>query len=373
MKILLLGNSLKGMIKFRWDIIKYLADQGHQIYIVCPFDLEDYQIKYHYKNVFFHPINLCCSINLTKDLVTFFLLNKDIKKLNPDVIFSYALKASFFSMLANWKIPNVYFITGMGSSLINKYKWLIKKVIYLLTHARKLIIKHQDLFVFLNNDDRDYFTHNKLCLENHAVVFPGEGVDLDFFKLSPLNELKTPISFLFIGRLIRDKGVMELIDACEKMQKKQIHFTCTAIAPIDHYNPSSLHTINLDSFQKVGIQYIPYANDVRAYIQACDVLVLPSYAEGLPRVLLEGMAMGRAVIATDTHGCRELVHHDNGIVVKVKDVQSLYDAMVCMSMKSKSELKELGLAGYKKVKEKYSLSSVINSYQMLIDNIANKA
>ncbi len=372
MKILLLGNSLHSMIQFRWDIIKYLANKHHQLYIVCPLDVENAKLKYQHKNVFFFNINFCRSINVMKDFATLFQLKKIIKKINPDIIFSYSLKSSFFSMFDNWRIPNVYFITGMGSSLINKYKFLIEKIIYTLTHIRKIIIKQQDFFIFLNNDDRDYFIEKKFCLKKYAIVFPGEGVNLEFFQFSSINEHEKPISFLFIGRLIGDKGIIELMNVCKKLKSNQINFNCTVIAPFDHYNPSSLHTMNLDDFQKMGIHYLPYVDDVRTYIAACDVVVLPSYSEGLPRVLLEGMAMGRPIITTDTHGCRELVNPDMGIMVKAKDVESLYDAMVFMSMKSKNELKRMGLAGYEKVREHYSLYNVINSYQTLIDNRVNK-
>jgi glycosyltransferase involved in cell wall biosynthesis len=371
MKILLLGNSLNSMIQFRWEIIKYLANKHHQVYIVCPLDIENYELTYQYKNVFFFNINFCRSVNLAKDFITLLQLKKIIKKINPDVIFSYSLKSSFFSMFDNWKIPNVYFITGMGSSLINKYKFLIEKIIYTLTHIRKAIIKHADFFIFLNDDDRNYFIKKKFCLKKNAIVFPGEGVNLEFFKFSPINERQKPISFLFIGRLIRDKGILELINACKKLKSNQIPFNCTVIAPFDYFNPSSLHTMNLDEFQKMGIHYLSYVDDVRTYIAACDVVVLPSYSEGLPRVLLESMAMGRPIITTDTHGCRELVNQDNGILIKPKDMQSLYSAMVCMSKKTRSELNVLGLAGFKRVKEKYSLSSVINNYQALIDNRVN--
>ena len=369
MKILLLGNSLHSMIKFRWDIIKYLANNHHQIYIICPLDVENYKLKYQHENVFFLNINFCRSINIVKDLATLFQFKKIIKKINPDVIFSYSLKSSFFSMVDNWKIPNVYFITGVGSSLINKYKFFIEKIIYTLTHLRKLIIKHPDFFIFLNNDDRNYFIKKNLCSKKYAMVFPGEGVDLEFYKFSPINEHKKTISFLFIGRLIKDKGIIELMNACKKLKSSQIQFHCTVIAPFDHHNPSSLHSMNVDDFQKIGIEYFSYVDDVRTYINACDVIVLPSYSEGMPRVLLEGMAMGRAIITTDTHGCRELVHRDNGILVKPKDMQSLYNAMVCLSKKTRDELSQMGLAGYNYVKEKYSLLNVINSYQVLINDL----
>lgn len=371
MKILVLGNSLHSMIQFRWDIIKYLANNHHQLYIVCPLDIENYALKYQHKNVFFFNINFCRSINVIQDFVTLFQLKKIIKKINPEIIFSYSLKSSFFSMFDNWKIPNVYFITGMGSSLINKYKFFIEKIICILTHLRKLIIKHPDFFVFLNNDDRNYFIEKNFCQKKYSSVFPGEGVSLEFFKFSPIDENKKTISFLFIGRLIRDKGIIELMNACKKLKSKQVEFNCTVIAPFDRYNPSSLHTMNLDDFEKIGIHYLAYVEDVRTYINASDVVVLPSYSEGLPRVLLESMAIGRSIITTDTHGCRELVNQDTGIMVKAKNVESLYDAMVCMSMKSKNELKRMGLAGYEKIREHYSLSNVINSYQTLIDNSIN--
>lgn len=371
MKILLLGNSLNTMIQFRWDIIKYLA-KTHQVYIVCPLDKKDYQLNFQHKNVFFFDITFCRSINVFKDFITFIQFSKIIKKINPDVIFSYSLKSSFFSMLGNWKIPNYYFITGLGSSLINKYKFFIDKILYLLTHLRKLIITYQDFFIFLNTDDRDYFIQKGFCLQKYAKVFPGEGVNLEFFKFSPIDEHPKTISFLFIGRLIKDKGIIELLEACKQLKNNHIPFKCTVIAPYDPYNPTSLHAMDLNDFQKVGIHYLSLVEDVRTYIKDCDVFILPSYSEGLPRVLLESMAIGRTIITTNTHGCRELVSDDNGLVVKVKDSQSLYDAMLCMSMKTKQALSQLGLAGYKKVKEHYSLANVINSYQRLIENRVNK-
>ncbi len=371
MKILLLGNSLNTMIQFRWDVIKYLAN-SHQIYIVCPLDKENYQLNYQHKNVFFFNISFCRSINVFKDLVTLIQFSKIIKNINPDIIFSYSLKSSFFSMLGNWKIPNYYFITGLGSSLIHKYKFFIDTTLYLSTHLRKLIIRHKDFFIFLNTDDRDYFIQKNLCKRKYAMVFPGEGVNLEYFRFSAIDKHQESISFLFIGRLIKDKGIVELMEACKQLKNNHISFKCTAIAPYDPYNPTSLHTMDLNDFQKIGINYLSFVEDVRPYIKACDVFVLPSYSEGLPRVLLESMAIGRAIITTDAHGCKELVSNDNGLVVKARDSCSLYDAMLQMSMKTQQELTQLGLAGYKKVKEHYSLSNVINNYQTLIENKANK-
>lgn len=371
MKILLLGNSLNTMIQFRWDVIKYLAN-SHKVYIVCPLDKENYQLNYQHKNVFFFNISFCRSIHPFKDIITLIQFSKIIKKINPDVIFSYSLKSSFFSMLGNWKIPNYYFITGLGSSLINKYKFFIDKILYILTHLRKSILKYHDFFIFLNADDRDYFIHKSFCQRKYTKVFPGEGVNLEFFKFSSIDEHQKPIAFLFIGRLIKDKGIIELMEACKKLKNNHIPFKCTVIAPYDPYNPTSLHAMDLNDFEKIGIDYLSFIDDVRAYIKACDVFILPSYSEGLPRVLLESMAIGRAIITSNVNGCRELVRNDNGLVVKAKDSQSLYEAMLCMSMKTKQELVQLGLAGHKKAKEHYSLSKVINNYQTLIGNIINK-
>jgi glycosyltransferase involved in cell wall biosynthesis len=358
------------MIQFRWDIIKYLAN-SHKIYIVCPLDKENYELNYQHRNVFFFNITFCRSINVFKDVVTLIQFARIIKKINPDVIFSYSLKSSFFSMLSNWKITNYYFITGLGSSLINKYKFFIDTILYILTHLRKLIIKQQDFFIFLNNDDKNYFIQKSFCQESYTKVFPGEGVNLEFFKFSPMQEHQN-ISFLFIGRLIKDKGILELMEACKELKNNHIPYKCTVIAPYDQYNPTSLHTMDVSDFQAVGIEYLSFVDDVRTYIEACDVFILPSYSEGLPRVLLESMAIGRAIITTDVHGCKELVSKDNGLVVKAKDPQSLYDAMLNMSRKTKQELSQLGLAGYKKVKAHYSLSKVINNYQTLIENRVNK-
>ncbi|WP_268869423.1 glycosyltransferase [Rickettsiella massiliensis] len=196
-------------------------------------------------------------------------------------------------------------------------------------------------------------------------------MDLEKFRFSPIIKVNI-FTFLFIGRFIKDKGVLELIEACRKMKKRQVNFQVIFIAPLDKENPTSLHhDISLKDLDKLGIEYIPYVSDVRAYIRKSHCVVLPSYGEGMPLSLLEGMAIGRPIITTNVPGCKDLVNN-NGLLVSVKSTEFLYEAMLAMTGKDLVSLQNMGLNGRKFVEKKYSIFYVLNKYQELIDNIKDK-
>jgi glycosyltransferase involved in cell wall biosynthesis len=376
MKILFFGNSLKSMINFRWQVIQYLANHGYEIFIVAPNDIDKNTHGEVIQNIHILPIDFCRKVKISIDVKTFFQYKSYIKKIKADIIFSYSVKPSLFSMLESWRQHNFYFITGLGSAFINKnYCFWIKPLLYSLKYIRRIFNKsYSDSFVFLNSDDRAYFVNNKLCLFNNSCVIPGEGIDLKFYRASHMVMNRSYVKFLFIGRLIKHKGVYELMEACRLLKKNGIKFECTWIGPLDDHNPSGRNMMFCqENLAQYNINYIGEVKDVRLHIKNHDVVVLPSYAEGISRVLLESMAIGRPIITTNVNGCRELVKHRyNGFIVKPKDVISLYDAMVSATKISREELKKLGIAGKEIVKRKYSIALVLNNYQTLISNISNR-
>ena len=155
---------------------------------------------------------------------------------------------------------------------------------------------------FQNNDDKNEFINNGLIKEDKVVIINGSGVNLEQFKPKPLP--KDP-GFLFIGRLIKDKGIMEDLEACKKIKDKYPIIRCLLVGPYDS-NPSALKPEELNPYIDSGIiEYFGEQSDVRPFITECSVFVLPSYHEGTPKSVLEAMAMGRAIITCNSPGCRD--------------------------------------------------------------------
>lgn len=368
MKIVFYSSSLYLMILFRGKTIEYLANKGHELFIIAHHDVDPMDIEYQHDNISYLNIDIDRSLNVRKEWRALWAYKKMLKHICPDFVFSYSLKSCLLSMAASWQSKNIYFITGMGSSLLNKkYRMIVSFYMRTFNIFQRLFAKYTDQYVFLNKDDQQFFVDNSLCRLQQANVFPGEGVDCQYFVKRPLLDKQQPISFLFIGRLIKDKGVQELMAACKRMCEQHIPFKCTMIAPADKHNPTGLSALTSADFSEAGIEYIPFAKDVRPYIAEHDVIVLPSYSEGLSRVLLESMAIGRPIITTDVPGCRELINQqDCGMLVPAKDVEALFAAMYSMSIKSRNELAMLGDCANAKIINHYAMPHVIKHYQTLI-------
>jgi glycosyltransferase involved in cell wall biosynthesis len=181
--------------------------------------------------------------------------------------------------------------------------------------------------LFQNPDDCAFFAGEGMLPDRvPRRIINGSGVDLAHFAPCPLPE--GPVNFLFVGRLLRNKGLAEFVEACRILSAAGIPFRARILGGLDP-NPSGITRAHLDAWVAEGaVEYLGEASDVRPALAQAHVLVLPSYGEGTPRSVLEAMAMGRAVITTDAPGCRETVRQDhNGLLVPVGDAGALAAAM----------------------------------------------
>ena len=178
---------------------------------------------------------------------------------------------------------------------------------------------------FQNQDDKQTLVDLGLLPIEKTVLINGSGVNLDYFTTKPLPE---GTSFLYIGRLLNDKGVGEYLEASIRI--KQIYgkmVRCLLVGPFDS-NPSALSPENLATYLKQGVEYFGEQTDVRPFIANCNVYVLPSYHEGTPKTVLEAMAMGRPIITTNAPGCRETVIEGiNGFLVPIKNIDAIVAKM----------------------------------------------
>ena len=207
-----------------------------------------------------------------------------------------------------------------GTGLKNKLVRTVMSVLY------KQAFKKSKKVFFQNNDDKKVLVDAGLLPESQIVVIHGSGVNLEKFVPTEMPEIPT---FLYIGRLIKDKGVGEYLEACQKIKRlygKKVR--CLLVGPFDS-NPSALKPEELQPLINSGVlEYFGEQSDVRPYISQCSIYVLPSYHEGTPKTVLENMAMGRAIITTDAPGCREtVVNGENGYLVEVKNADAVVAEM----------------------------------------------
>lgn len=368
-KIVLFSPSIKYVQFFLWPIIEYISTLKFVIYIATPSDTN--LIKNHKnKNIIFIKTPYVRGLNkISHEIKCLLSFRKIIREINPDTIFSYTLKTIIYTRLVNKRTTNANFITGLGSGFIYKrYRPFILGLLQYL-RLRDYFCGKLDHFIFLNSSDREYFISKKLTSAYNSQIFPGEGINTLHYQYCPPNSLNKTISFLFIGRLIKHKGIYELLKACQLLKNDGTPFVCTIIAPRDIENPSKITNITNMIHDNENVHYIPYTNNIKHYIENHTAVVLPSYGEGLPRALLETMSIGRPIITCDVNGCNELItHNKNGLLVPAKDSEALFHAMKTMARLEKKKLINMGLLSAQIIKENYTTKAVLKCYEQLLTN-----
>lgn len=358
MKIAVLSSHTSSLFWFRMDMMKDFIKKGHTVIALGSEPESIWKKKFEKHNIDYRQLYVERNgMNPLKDLKTLKSLYFFMKKEKPDKIFAYQAKTIVYGCIAAKMngISEVYpLIAGLGSvfrgeGFKNKIIKTIMKVEYWIacTCSKKVF--------FQNQDDKNMFIQNRLLKENKTIIINGSGVNLEVFKPTPLP--KTP-SFLFIGRLIKDKGIVEYLEACKAIKAKHPDVRCLLVGPYDS-NPSALKPEELNSYiEKGSIEYFGEQNDVSSFISQCSTYVLPSYHEGTPKTVLEAMAMGRAIITSDAPGCKETVIDSlNGYLVKVKDIQGLINKMEYL-ISNQEACVSMGQESAKIAKEKYDVNII---------------
>jgi glycosyltransferase involved in cell wall biosynthesis len=269
------------------------------------------------------------SLNPLGDALLFVSLVATFRRVRPTLVHAFTIKPAVFGTLAAAAagVPvRVVTITGLGHAFISGSTLLRRVVIALY----RLALRRAHRVFFQNADDRALFIGLGLVPAERSELIAGSGVDLEHFAVAPLPyRAGTAPSFLMIARLLKEKGVREYLQAASALKAAHPQATFRLLGGVDPRNPSALSPDEVAALRaSTSVEWIDEVADVRPYIRAADVVVLPSYREGLPRTLLEASAMGRALIATDVEGCREVVvDSQNGYVVPAGDAQALAGAM----------------------------------------------
>jgi len=267
-------------------------------------------------------------MNPLKDVQTYMALRKALRDLMPDIVLSYTIKPVIWGGIAVKGVAGSRFfalITGLGFAFQpGGYKQRVLNS--LVTGLYRWALIKAEKVIFQNKNDLQLFVGRKIVDERQCIVVDGSGVNLDHYVASALPTGN--MAFLMIARLLGSKGLREYAKAAQLVREKDPHVTFHLVGAEDPC-PDGLPLTEVQTWQASGIlQYLGATANVRPFIKQCHVYVLPSYHEGMPRTVLEAMAMGRPIITTDAPGCRETVADgENGFLVPVKDVAALAHAM----------------------------------------------
>ncbi|WP_051217625.1 glycosyltransferase family 4 protein [Paenibacillus assamensis] len=361
MKVLLISSLASSLLIFRLDMIKAFQRNGHEVIAIAPEHGQQWEAKFKALGIAYYAIPIArTGMNPLEDLRTFIRMIRIINKIKPDIVFAYQAKSIVYGCTAAklTGVNRIYaLVAGLGSILHSHRKSSIKTMIVklILKTQYKLALACCKRVFFQNPDDRQAMSTMRLIRAEQPSLINGSGVNLTVFTEQPLPEQDV---FLFVGRLLRDKGIREYMDAAKLVRQQYPHARCLVLGPFDT-NPTAISQHELQRFVEEGaIEYMGATEDVRPYLQQCSVLVLPSYHEGTPRCVLEAMATGRPIITTDAPGCREtVVDQMNGFLVPPKDTTAIAEKMIWM-IENREQLRWMSQQSLRMVRDKYDVDKV---------------
>jgi glycosyltransferase involved in cell wall biosynthesis len=364
MRILVFANFGMGLYNFRKELLEELIKQRNEVYISLPNDefvpkLEKIGCKF---------IDTHLERRGTNPLTDFKLLLKYvglIKRLKPDVVLTYTIKPNVYGGIACsiTKTPYITNVTGLGTSIENE--GLIQKITLMLY---KLGLRKSFCVFFQNQTNRTFFEDNRI-VKSKTRLIPGSGVNLEQHKFEEYPMRDDKVRFLFIGRIMKAKGIEELFEAAKLVKEKNPHVQFDLIGGTEeNYNEK------LDELERLDlIKYHGQQDDVHSFIKNSHATILPSYHEGLANVLLESASSGRPVLASRIPGCIETYEDGlTGFGFEAMDIDSLVDAIIKFVKLPHDEKREMGMAGRRKMENEFDRSIVINAYLQEINTIMDK-
>ena len=360
-RILFLANHFITLYSFRKEMINAMVKQGHELYLSLPKSDEN---KY-FEDLGCHIIETEIDrrgVNPIKDIRLILFYKKMIPQVNPDIIFSYTIKPNIYgTLVSNGKYRQVCNITGTGATFLKRS--LVSTICEFLY---KISVKKCYKVFFQNTGDRDFFIKERLVKDNYAML-PGSGCNLEQHAFKPLPD-GDEIRFLFIGRVMKLKGIDQYLHAAEIIRKKYPN-TKFYIAG---WNEQPEYMKLVEDAQSAGwVEYIGFRKDIDQWLEKCHCTILPSHGgEGVPNVLLESAATGRICIGSRINGTKDVIDDGKtGFLFNTGDGADLAQKIEQFILLSKEEKAEMGKAGRKKVEKEFDRKIVIDVYLKEVDSL----
>ena len=351
-KILILANNDVGLYKFRKELIQQLLTNNYTVYISLPYGEYVDNLKKMGCIFINTPIDRR-KINPFKDIKILYRYLCMIKKIKPDKIITYTIKPNIYGGLVSSVLRKDYAvnITGLGSAFQTEN--LLKKLIVFLY---KIGCKKAKTVFFENSHNYEVFLDSKIVTAEKSVILNGAGVNTDEYPLTEYPEKAQTTNFLFVGRIMKEKGIEELFEAARRIKKDNLPCSISIVGPCEEEYIPVLEKLECDGI----IGYFGAQKDVVPFYQNCHCFVLPSYHEGMANTLLEASAIGRPSITSDIPGCRESVlNRKSGLLCKPKDSDDLYEKMICFYNIDMNERINMGNAARKHIVDKFDKKAIV--------------
>lgn len=348
------------------NLVHILLHRGYHVTIITPeesnyFDQAEEGVRFiPLKKLNRRSTNPWYDLRLTIELFTIY------RQVKPDLVLQYTVKPNIFGGFAAGLlgIPSIAAVTGLG------YAFLHKGVVQQITKTLyRLSGKFHSKFIFENQDDMALFQQLRIIHPEKGMAVKGCGVNAQHFSPANLTEINKNTIFTFIGRLLYDKGIREFAEASKEIQKKYPGTECWIVGDPDPGNPASVKVNDLKTWtEDKTIIYHGPKTDIRELVSLSSCIVLPSYREGLPKVILEAMSMAKPVITTNTPGCREAVNDGkNGFLAMAKSTDSLVAAMEKFILLPDDDKKKMGLNGRQMILETFEDQIIANQLADVIE------
>jgi glycosyltransferase involved in cell wall biosynthesis len=367
-KIAIIENHELGIYSFRQDLVKAIAEKYETTVLTevdGSFKNGDLETLVHFVDVGKSVLNPITAIKYSSRL------RKALQEAKPDICLTFTIRPAIYGNMVTrkLKIPTISTITGTGPLFeSNSLSYLIARQLY------KRVLKKTKFVVFPNYDDLNAFVERKYIRKEQARRVPGSGVNYEQFAPQPSSRGNDgKFIFLYVGRLLKDKGVMEFVEAATIVKNKFPAAEFHVVGPLWKGNKKSL-TVTEEELngwiEKKWIVYHDKQKDVRPFIADADCVVMPSYREGMSNVLLEAASMAKPLIASNVTGCRDIAEDGiNGLLCKVKDGKDLAEKMITMMNLSISEREKMGQKGREKIIREFDKKIVIQIYLQAIEEI----
>lgn len=361
MKILILASLASSLINFRGRLIADLVAAGHEVTAGAPDHDPDTVAALASLGVAFRRTPMArAGVSPLADAVTLARYTALLARFRPGLVIAYTQKPIIYGGLAAraTRTPFVALMSGLGYVFSDAcaHRPLLRRTVAAL--YREAVRRARTIFVFNGDDARCMAGHGIIGNDAPVVQVPGSGVDLDRFRCVSMPD--GPPTFLMVARLMRDKGVEEFVRAAALVRREVPGARFRLVGKAEPHNPTGISAEQVADWNEDGsVEHLAECTDVRPHLAAAHVFVLPSYyREGLPRTLLEALAVGRPVITTDMPGCREpVVAGENGWLVPPRDAEALAEAM-CRSLRSRPELERMGQRARAIAEERFDVREV---------------
>ncbi len=358
--IAITNNTSHYIIVFRLNLIRALQENGCRVIAIAPTDKYSLELEKH--GVEYIPVDIDNKgTNPAKDAKLLVSLYKIYKATRPDAILHFTIKPNIYGSIAAGmlKIPVINNVTGLGTAFLSG-----GPLQYISERMYRFAFKKANKVFFQNDIDHKFFLGKNLVNILRSEVIPGSGVDTTRFSPRIHTRQKNKFVFLLIARVIKDKGILEYIEAAEILKSRGINFESRLLGQIGSENRGALSQNDVNSWVAKGlINYLGEHEDVRDAIADADCIVLPSYREGTSKSLLESAAMGKPIIASDVPGCNNVVEDGfTGYLCKPRNALDLANKMEAMINLPATIRNKFGEAGRKKMTMHFDEKIVIKRY-----------